>query len=111
MGLNIVGTLREQIVGLSKTPWVQHGIRYLGIKLSDDPCYRLTDNILSYKNGLQNTLRGWQKRGISWWGRLAVLKMEVLPVLLFLFQNSIIHVPLKYIDERQEILKLISVER
>lgn len=104
MSLNIEEELWAKLHLLSKAPWVQRGIRYLGIKLSDNPSDLLIDNILPFKNNLRNMLSSWQKFRISWLGRLAVIKMKILPVLLFLFKNLIIHIPVKNIDEFQGVL-------
>lgn len=83
---------------------MKKGVRYLWIKISDNPSDMVIDNIVSFKNKLMNMLWSWQKLGISWWGRLAVIKMKILLVLLFLFQNLIIHVQLKYVNEIQGLL-------
>lgn len=104
MGLNMDADLRAALRALSIIPWVQRGISYLGIKLSDNPQDLLPDNVIPFKNALSNNLGGWKKLDISWWGRLAVIKMKVLPALLFLFQNLIIHIPMKYLDDIQGML-------
>lgn len=70
----------------------------------ENPNELLSNNILSYKNTLRNMLEGWKNLTLSWWGRLALIKMKVLPGLLFLFQNPIIHIPRKYINEFQRMI-------
>lgn len=85
MGLNTEKGLRMKLQALYKISWVQKGTKYLGIKISDNPNELLSNNILSYKSTLRNMLEGWKKLTLSWWGRLALIKMKVLPVLSFLF--------------------------
>lgn len=61
-------------------------------------------NLLPYMNNLNNQLEHWWKLKISWWGFMAAIKMKILAVLLFLFQNLMVPISMKYIDKVQKML-------
>lgn len=96
--MNVEETAQSRLRRLYKAKSAQKGIRYLGIKISAGPHDLLVDNISAYQNKLDGLLKGW------WWGRSTILKMKILPVLIFLFQNLIIPIPMKCIEEIQCLL-------
>lgn len=73
--------------------WEPHNITYLGIKL----CTRLTElyakNFLPTLQKIQGDLNNWHKGPFSWFGRAAILKMNILPRLLYLLQAIPIKLP------------------
>lgn len=49
MGLNVERGLKTNLKFQLKAPWLQRGIRYLGIKVSDNPSDLLPDNKKHFK--------------------------------------------------------------
>lgn len=91
---------QARLKGFCKATWSKTGIHQLRIKISADPWDLLADNILEYKARMNQLLQNWQKLPLSWWGRKAVIQMQLLPVLLVFFQNLLI-IPMSCIDEIQ----------
>lgn len=89
--------------GLTSAEWKQKDVRYLGIKFSDNVKELVDDNVFPYMINLKNQLEHLGKK-ILWWGRMAVVKMKILPVLLFLFQNLMVPISMKHIDTIQKML-------
>lgn len=87
MGLNITEWLKGHVQTLTRAELKQRKVCYLGIKVLDTPQYRLADNLVAYIN---NLLTGWNKLGISW-----LVKMKILLVILFLFQNLLVPVQMQ----------------
>lgn len=104
MRFNIHGDLRSELQMLYKVPWTQNGTSYLGIKVSDNSRDLVLKNVLPIKNIMRNKMEQWKKLNLSGWGRLATIKMGILPLLLFLFQNLIVSIPVKYLNKLQGIL-------
>lgn len=91
MGLNVGEGLKSRF-HLNRVE--TEGIRYSGIRYSDIIQDMVEENFLAYINTLKNHLGNWQKLKISWWGCMAVIKLKILPGLVFLFQNLMIHIPM-----------------
>lgn len=83
MGLNITEELRRRLQIMTKAEWKQKKVRYLGIKVLNTLRYWLEDNLIAYIHNMENLLKGWNKLRISWWGCKAIIKMKILPVILF----------------------------
>lgn len=88
MGFNISKETQLQLQNHYKAPWIQNGTRYLDVKISDNSRDLLPNNVLPL---MKNKSDCWRKLNLSWWGRLAAIKMNLLPLLLFLFQNLVVH--------------------
>lgn len=99
LGLNIEETVKLRLKRLYEAKWVNKNIQYLGIKILINLHDLLMDNIIAYKNKLDGLFNTWQKLPLSWWGRSMVIKMKILPVLIFLFQNLIIPISMKCVEE------------
>lgn len=60
---------------IPKASWKHKDIRYLGLRLSENPNDWVSDNILLI-NTVQQQLLNWQKLPLSWFGCIAVIKMQ-----------------------------------
>uniref|UniRef100_A0A8C5MFE8 Uncharacterized protein n=1 Tax=Leptobrachium leishanense TaxID=445787 RepID=A0A8C5MFE8_9ANUR len=68
-------------------------MRYLGIWLTTTPEQLYAENFRTLFTTLSDDLRFWKTKMLSWTGRINLLKMNVLPRLLFLFQAFPILLP------------------
>lgn len=78
MGFNVDKELKKELLSLTTAVWKSRKVKYLGI--NSDPRVLLEDNILTFQRNMENQLRNWQKLSLSWWGRMAVMKMKILPM-------------------------------
>lgn len=69
---------------VSQASWRDRGIKYLGIKFASQLDHMIQDNVRELVWKLNN----WVMLPLSWLGRIAVVKMNVLPLLLFYFLGS-----------------------
>uniref|UniRef100_A0A8C5LWN9 Uncharacterized protein n=1 Tax=Leptobrachium leishanense TaxID=445787 RepID=A0A8C5LWN9_9ANUR len=71
-------------------------MKYLGIWLTKLPQDLLEENFVPLWSALQRDLAEWKTLKISWFGKISILKMNVLPRMLYLFQTVPIHIPPAY---------------
>uniref|UniRef100_A0A670J9A9 Reverse transcriptase domain-containing protein n=1 Tax=Podarcis muralis TaxID=64176 RepID=A0A670J9A9_PODMU len=62
-------------------------VKYLGIWLSNKNIDLYQNNYTPVWKGLKKDMEGWARLKLSFWGRISMVKMMVLPKLLFLFQT------------------------
>lgn len=55
-------------------------------------------------NKAKNVLECWSKLRLSWLGRIAATRMNILPKMLFIFQNMIAVIPQALLLEIQKIV-------
>ncbi|KAM9311530.1 E3 ubiquitin-protein ligase RNF213 [Gastrophryne carolinensis] len=73
--------------------WQPHAIKYLGIQI---PSNLSTIYELNYKplvTKIQSDLDKYTTKPFSWFGRINILKMDILPKFLYLFQTAPIKLP------------------
>lgn len=70
-------------------------VKYLGITLTNKSSTLMQDNYLVALKEIQENLNGWQKLQLSLLGGIAVIKMMILPKVLFLFQTIPIYTYLR----------------
>uniref|UniRef100_A0A8C5LQL6 Reverse transcriptase domain-containing protein n=1 Tax=Leptobrachium leishanense TaxID=445787 RepID=A0A8C5LQL6_9ANUR len=73
--------------------WCSQKMRYLGIWLTADSSMLFAANFLPLFNTVQEDLTKWKMKTLSWIGRINVIKMNVLPRILYLFQALPILIP------------------
>uniref|UniRef100_A0A8C5Q5Y4 Reverse transcriptase domain-containing protein n=1 Tax=Leptobrachium leishanense TaxID=445787 RepID=A0A8C5Q5Y4_9ANUR len=73
--------------------WAADKIKYLGIWLSSQSSHLFRDNFPPLLTLIQRDLANWNYPHISWLGRIAVIKMNVQPRLLYLLQTIPIDLP------------------
>uniref|UniRef100_A0A670IQP0 Reverse transcriptase domain-containing protein n=1 Tax=Podarcis muralis TaxID=64176 RepID=A0A670IQP0_PODMU len=62
-------------------------VKYLGVWVTPRNIDLLKNNYEPVWKGIKKDLEVWGKLQMSFWGRIAIIKMNVLPRMLFLFQN------------------------
>uniref|UniRef100_A0A670KCB4 Reverse transcriptase domain-containing protein n=1 Tax=Podarcis muralis TaxID=64176 RepID=A0A670KCB4_PODMU len=73
----------EEKIGIK----VVNKVKYLGIWLSPKNINLVEDNYSKVWQDIKKDLDTWHRLKLSWAGRMAAIKMCILPKLLFLFQN------------------------
>uniref|UniRef100_A0A8C5Q0C8 Reverse transcriptase domain-containing protein n=1 Tax=Leptobrachium leishanense TaxID=445787 RepID=A0A8C5Q0C8_9ANUR len=77
---------------------------YLGVWLAPTERQIYEANFLNILTTFRRDLSDWTTRMISWLGRIAVLKMNLLPRLLYLFSTLPIFIPLSFFSALRTIL-------
>lgn len=100
--LNIQKNGKEQITRLIKALW-KSTVAYLGIRVAStlETETLINLNLLPIIKDVRNQFESWQKLRISWFGKVAVIKMKVLPRFTHTFQNLILPLPLKILSKIQ----------
>ena len=62
-------------------------IKYLGIQITNKTSTLIKDNYMNLFKEIQKDLEKWDELQLSLMGRRAVIKINVLPKLIFLFQS------------------------
>lgn len=73
--------------------WEKHAITYLGIQLPVKLVDLYPRNFLPILNTIRKDLHDWNKDTFSWFGRASILKINILPRLLYLLQTVPIRLP------------------
>lgn len=73
--------------------WKNTAITYLGIQITKQLTDLYDQNFLPALSKIQTDLKEWATLNVSWFGRSALIKMIVLPRLLYLMQTIPIHLP------------------
>uniref|UniRef100_A0A670INW4 Reverse transcriptase domain-containing protein n=1 Tax=Podarcis muralis TaxID=64176 RepID=A0A670INW4_PODMU len=83
-------------------------VKYLGIWITLKNIDLFKNNYERVWKGIRKDLEVWGKLKLSFWGRIATIKMNVLPKMLFLFQNILVIKGTKIFKEWQrEISKYV----
>lgn len=77
----------------------ESGFTDLGINITPTICQLSKVNFIPLLNKIRNDLIRWSDLPLSWLGRIAVVKMNVLPKLLYPLQMILILLPNKRIKE------------
>lgn len=73
--------------------WEQSTLKYLGINLTRNIDSLYSFNYKPLLTTITNDLNRWTSKSFSWFGRASILKMTVLPRLLYLFNALPIKLP------------------
>uniref|UniRef100_A0A8C5N4G5 Reverse transcriptase domain-containing protein n=1 Tax=Leptobrachium leishanense TaxID=445787 RepID=A0A8C5N4G5_9ANUR len=79
--------------------WCAEKLCYLGIWLHADVSRITSLNFLPILSVIRQDMRDWSSKYISWLDRVGVLKMNVLPCLLYLVQTIPLQVPRGWLAE------------
>lgn len=73
--------------------WASDSIPYLGITLTQRVQSIPRKNYETLYNTIQTQLKAWSTKDLSWAGRLAALKMSILPQIIYYFRVLPMHIP------------------
>uniref|UniRef100_A0A670JGC5 Reverse transcriptase domain-containing protein n=1 Tax=Podarcis muralis TaxID=64176 RepID=A0A670JGC5_PODMU len=79
-------------------------VKYLGIWVTPKNIDLFKNNYEIVWKGIKKDIEAWGKLKLSFWGRIATIKMSVLPKVLFLFQNIPIIKGTKLFKEWQRVI-------
>lgn len=79
-------------------------MRYLGIRICKTYEEMLKKNVMPIINQIQEKCRCWNSYPLSWMGRIAAVKMVVLPELIFVFLNVILEVSSLVLNRLQDMI-------
>uniref|UniRef100_A0A8C5MTU0 Reverse transcriptase domain-containing protein n=1 Tax=Leptobrachium leishanense TaxID=445787 RepID=A0A8C5MTU0_9ANUR len=85
--------------------WCSSSLTYLGIRLSADFSKLFALNYVALLNTFKSDIMAWNPKFLSWTGRVGVIKMNLLPRLLYLYQALPLFLPRSY---HQQIRKLFT---
>lgn len=89
LDLGTVATLKSNFA----FPWAPSSLKYLGIHIPADPSKTYDLNFPPLLAAIKQDLTKWERKDFSWIGRINIVKMNVLPRLLYLFQAIPICLP------------------
>lgn len=73
--------------------WQKSAMKYLGIFLTPNLISLFRTNFMPLLKTIRSDLQKWSQLAHSWLGRISVVKMNILPRLLFLFQMIPFKIP------------------
>uniref|UniRef100_A0A803J671 Reverse transcriptase domain-containing protein n=1 Tax=Xenopus tropicalis TaxID=8364 RepID=A0A803J671_XENTR len=84
-----------------KFEWQQSSIKYLGIHVSFSEKNLFKENFVPMLSKFQKLTQDWMYKDISWLGRIAAIKCNLLPKILYLFRTIPINIPAKFFTSLQ----------
>ncbi|KAM8977104.1 adhesion G-protein coupled receptor G2 [Pelodytes ibericus] len=88
--------------------WAATSFTYLGITVTADLQHLYTKNYIRILNVIKTDLAKWTTKHLSWFGKASVIKMNILPRLLYIIQTLPILVPRTFfINVKRMITKFI----
>uniref|UniRef100_A0A8C5Q2N9 Reverse transcriptase domain-containing protein n=1 Tax=Leptobrachium leishanense TaxID=445787 RepID=A0A8C5Q2N9_9ANUR len=114
---HVVNTLKTQALPINMTDtqldslkrrynfdWRTSYITYLGLKIAPDNNHTFLHNYERTFKEIRSIVHNWRSREVSWLGRMAAVKMVVLPKILYVFRSLPLPVPRSYFDKLQSLL-------
>lgn len=87
--LELVATLQTSF----PFKWQSHHIKYLGVAIPMHPSHLFKSNFSPLLQSLDSDLTKWSKNTLSWFGKMAAIKMDILTRVLYFFQTIPILLP------------------
>lgn len=77
--------------------WSTSSIKYLGTCITRDPSDIFAHNFPSLLTNLKKDMTLWSMGRFSWFGRVNIIKMNIMPRVLYLFQTLPVLIPTWYL--------------
>lgn len=100
LGITVPQSLRTQLQASFPFRWCHTAIKYLGVYLTPD---LYPKNFLPLLQKISADLAAWALPHVTWFGRISVLKMNILPRVLYLLQTLPIVVPSLFFSSLQKL--------
>lgn len=89
MEFNIPAQMKQQIKQQSNAVWKQESIQYLGIYVASEITSLAHNNLIPVIKMVKNILANWSKLILSWFGRIADIKMYAFSTQIMVFPFSV----------------------
>lgn len=80
-------------------------IRYLGVHISQSPVDYISLNIDPIYTLIKSKIQTWARLPLGVWGRINLIKMVLLPKILYILWHIPVYLPLKYFKSFEALLK------
>uniref|UniRef100_A0A8C5MCX6 Reverse transcriptase domain-containing protein n=1 Tax=Leptobrachium leishanense TaxID=445787 RepID=A0A8C5MCX6_9ANUR len=101
---NIPQTQLTALRRLYTFDWRSHYLTYLGLRTTWDPGGLIKHNYDRILTEVKSLLSQWRSREVLWLGRMAAVKMSILPKILYIFRTLPLKLPRLYLDTLQSTL-------
>lgn len=91
--VNLSSSMTKSLKAAFPFTWTKSSLRYLGIQLTDSFDTLYTTNFPRLLTEIKQDLTHWTKTAFTWIGRTNIIKMNVLPRILFYMQMLPIRLP------------------
>lgn len=83
----------------------EYVIKYLGIHIARSPADYISLNIEPLLSLVKTKVRIWSRLPLEFWGRINLIKMVLLPKILYVLWHTPVYLPLKHFKSLKALLK------
>lgn len=91
--ITLPSTLTANLKETFPFTWANSSLKYLGIRLTDQTGTLYTQNFAPLLGSIRRDFQTWDKTAFTWTGRTNIIKMNILPRILFFLQMVPVSLP------------------